>query len=243
MKKSIVVPILFFALCTRAQEFESKPDLSKLYPKPLVSKIEFLVGPSIIYPYGGTWLKDIRVAKLGLSAGVGLIHVINSRWAINLKCGFENKGNKLILYNDFDPRYNPPANTKGTMDFTLNYLTVSILPKYYAFKNRKIYLGFGPYIGYLKKVKIYTDASINGVLVGRSSWSPDPHLDYKETDIGVVSMVGHDININQKIECSIQFISSLGLKDVTKAGTYPLRNTTYTIQLGFSINKNSPLEP
>ena len=49
--------------------------------------------------------------------------------------------------------------------------------------------------------------------------------------------------INQKINCSIQFLYSLGLMDVTKAGTYPLRNNTFTLLLGFSINKNSYVNP
>ena len=243
MKKSIVLPIFLFALYATAQEPESNPDLSKLYPKRLVSKIEFLVGPSIIYPYGGTWLKDIRVAKLGLAASVGLIHVINSRLAINLKCGYGNKGLKLIIYDDSDIRYNPPAAIKSIFDITLNYATVSILPRYSFFKNREFYIGLGSYFGYLNYEKIFSELTINGTVVARSVSKPNPHLVYKEIDIGIESMVGYDIRMYKKINCSIQFHYSLGLVDVSKAGTYPLRNNTFTLLVGFSINKSNYVKP
>jgi hypothetical protein len=243
MKKSIVLPIFLFALYATAQEQESKPDLGKLYSKRLVSKIEFLVGPSVIYPYGGAWLKDIQVAKIGLAGSVGFIHVINSRLAINLKCGYGNKGQKLIINDDSDIRYNPPATIKSIFDITLNYATVSILPRYSFFKNREFYTGLGLYFGYLDYEKIFSELTINGTVVARSVSKPNPHLVYKEIDIGIESLVGYDIRMYKKINCSIQFLYNLGLMDVTKEGTYPLRNSTFSLLLGFSINKSNYVKP
>ena len=234
----IIILTSFLALSgtVNSQNLLAESVLNRVSSKRLISKVELLAGASVIYPYGGSWLEHVRVAKLGFLGGAGLIHVFDSRWAINMKFGYGNKGEKLIIYNYSDPRFGPPGTTKGTFDFTLNYVTMSIVPRYYIFKQIKFYVGLGPYFGYLNSVKGYSDLFINGSLVAQSSWRQDPHLNYKEMDIGIESMLGYDIPIN-RVDCSIQFISSLGLIDITKQGNYPLRNNTFSLVLGFSTKK------
>ena len=240
MKKLIVLPIFLFALYATAQEPESKPDLSKLYPKRLVSKIEFLVGPSIIYPYGNEGFEKARVIKLGFAANVGLVHVINSRLAINLKFRYENKGSKTVAYS---PNIPPPDRQKSIADVTLNYATVSLLPHYFIWKERKFYIAVGPYFGYLNIVKVSFEVYMNGVLSGQSTSRPDPHLFNNAFDGGITTLIGYNIHINKKTDCSVQFLNNLGLIYLTKDASYPVRNNTFTLLVGFSINKSNYVKP
>ena len=143
---------LLISLSSNSEELINNAEPNNHHPKKLISKIEFLVGPSIIYPIGDTELENLRVSKFGFAVNVGIIHVINSRLDINLKFGYESKGYKLIV-SGFDKSYNPPAPSKGTFDITLNYLTVSVLPEYSIFKRKKFFIGIGPYFGYLATEK------------------------------------------------------------------------------------------
>ncbi|MEK6781754.1 MAG: outer membrane beta-barrel protein [Bacteroidota bacterium] len=234
--KLIALPVLLIAFYATAQEPVSEPDLAKLQPKRLVSKIEFLAGPSIIYPYGNEGFEKARVGKLGFAANVGLIHNINSRLAINLKFRYENKGSKTIAYS---PNIPPPDSQKSILDVTLKYATFSLLPCYSIWKEREFYIGFGPYFGYLNSVKTSIEVYMNGILSGQSTSSPDPYLFNKAFDVGLTTVIGYNVHINQKTECSVQFLHNLGLVYLSKDTTYPVRNNTFSLLLGFSINKNS----
>ena len=78
---------------------------------------------------------------------------------------------------------------------------------------------------------------INGVIVAQSGSTPDPYLFFKEIDIGIKSMVRYDF-IQKNTNCLIQFSHNLGLMDVVQDGKNPvMRNSTFSLLLGISINK------
>ena len=211
--------------------------LENLYPKRLISEIELLFGPSIIYPRGDKFTKKNRVPKLGVCATLGFTHQFSPRFGINLKAIYESKGLKAIYYS-FNADYNPPATQKGVMDITLNYATISLLPRYFLGRKLKLYTGVGPYLSYLLTEKYYAELYINASLITKSGSRPDPDLYYKKIDAGLTSIVGYNSQINAKRDFSIQFAWNLGLMNVNNPALYPiLSNNSFSLLLGVSLHK------
>lgn len=114
----------FFAV-RKCASVPYESDLKDLYPKRLISEIEFVVGPTIIYGRDFDAPNKVSKPMLGASIGLGVLHQFNSRLKLNLGSVYEIKGFRSV-YTD----YNPPAPTKGIIDQRLSYVALSLLPSY-----------------------------------------------------------------------------------------------------------------
>jgi len=138
--KYFVLPLSFFmlfSLQSRAQqEAPTQEELSAYYPKKIISKIEFLVGPSFIYP--NKKYDESRVAKFGYSVNLNLVHSISSRFNANLKLGYEQKGWNSITYSPYS--VDPPVTQKFIDNISLNYWTASLYPTFRFGNKRKFFI-------------------------------------------------------------------------------------------------------
>ena len=210
----------------------SSNDLNVRYPRPLISKIEVLTGGSFIY---GVW-KDSQsshAVKIGYSANIGFVHEFNSRVGINVKLLYEDKGIKDILYSPYDP----PSVSKSITDITLNYLTVSVLPRYSLDQKNQFYLSIGPYFSYLLSNKYSAELYVDGELFQKSSYRSTKSSTFKEYDFGATALIGYDIHFNQRIGGTIQVLYNAGLINASKPEITPFRNNTISLLLGITIPK------
>jgi len=238
MRSLFVLHLLIVCSWAHAQDHMIRSSATELSPKKLVSKIEFLLGPSYIRPHGVESFNSTQDFKLGVSAGVGLIHQLSSRFDLNLKFFYEDKGYRLETVA-INSDYNPPATQRSVIDITFNYATASISPRFLVDKNQHFYLSAGPYVGYLFSERIQNEIYINEVLISKTgSRGVSPYYDYKKVDVGLTTMIGYDININRRLAGTFQFLYNLGLIEVTKGTIAPMSNTTYSLLLGITINRN-----
>ena len=84
---------------------QEKSELNNLIPRKVISEIEFMVGASLISPPVDPAIN--RNTKLGLIGGIGLTHQFNSRFSINAKVSYEQKGMKSSI-SSLNEDYNPP---------------------------------------------------------------------------------------------------------------------------------------
>jgi hypothetical protein len=214
---------------------QENSDTYELAPKPIVSELEFMVGPDFIYPFVNIG-SESRVVKVGVVASLGLTHQFSSKVSLNFKLSYENKGIRSIYYS-LNEDYNPPAQQKGIQNITLNYVTVALLPRYHPLKKVNVYIGAGPYFGYLISEKFLKEVYINGQLVSKSGGNPDPHEFYKEYDLGLTSLVGYNFRLTSKFSGCLQFIYNLGMTDVIKSQDEKLRNNSFIFLVGISLPK------
>ncbi len=238
----IAISCILFSLTVKAQEAYYNQELEKLRQKKFIfkiekfiSKIEFLVGGSIIFPYGNDEIERERVTKFGFVAGVGFLHAINSRLAINLKFRYEEKGLKIIGYDLNAP---PPGPIKFIRDYTENYVTTSLLPHYFPFKKYHLYIGVGPYLGYILSGYERIDLYQNGLVLAQSIAHRDVDKFDQRFDVGITGLIGYDLVLSKKIRSTFQFLYNRGFTDISQFMGYPVKNNTFSLLVGFSINNN-----
>jgi len=237
--------LCLFSLCANAQGVPHESVLKDLYPKRLVSEIEFLVGPTIIYGHDFDAPNKVSKAMLGVCTGFGVSHQFNSRLKVNLRAAYEVKGFRSVYYS-VDTDYNPPAPTKGIIDQRLNYASSSVLPSYAILNNRKkadVFVSVGPYVSYLLSYKYYLELYINDKLANKTGSRPDPDLYYRRLDAGITGAIGYKTRVTSKRNFTIQALYNFGLVDISKAATFPARNNSFTVLLGISLSKNHFLNP
>lgn len=241
-KKTTIVflkALFFFMMLSATAIGQASSPLQKdlpSYPKKTISQIELIAGPSIIYIRGNEYLRDVREAKIGFSGGVGLTHTTKTRFEVNMSFLYENKGSKSeFTYQNTD--FNPPAIEEAKLNYTLNYFTYCLLPRYKIYKENTL-IGCGPYFSYLTSLRQQSKIYRDGNLVANSNTRPDPDLTNKRWDIGISFMVGHKFSF-KKINNLLQIKYNLGLTDIQlTSGTQPIYNNTISIHYGIILVKN-----
>ena len=219
---------------------QEKSDLNDLIPKRVISEIEFMVGASLISPQVDPAIN--RINKLGMMAGIGLTHQFNTRFSLNAKLSYEQKGMKSSI-TSLNEDSIPPANQEYIQNTTLSYATVTVLPRYRPFEKIDCYVGIGPYVGYLISNKVLKEVYINDQLVSKSGGRISGYSYYKKFDYGIAALLGYNVKIKKGLFGSIQFIYTLGVVDVNQPMLSKVRNSTYEMLCGITINRNKHLNP
>jgi hypothetical protein len=226
---------LFFLLLSMsfAHAQRQSSTTTDAYARHIVSRFELTLGPNFIYVTGSDFMKQHRIGKWGLRGGISLIHTFNSHWELYAKFSYENKGCRTRLYSE-NP--GPPPTDELVEDNTLNYITLTILPKYAVMADRKLIFGIGPYIGYLTTVKVDQKLYYQGEVVSRFRRRFDPDLFHKEFDFGLTVMVGSYLAVKKR-EVTIQFVYSRGLVDANDPSAGKFRNNTFSLLVGIPLKK------
>jgi hypothetical protein len=210
--------------------------LFSIVPKRLINEVELTFGYGIIYPSVEAAEENL-VAKYGLTGGVGFTHKFSSWINLSLKLTYENKGEKKV-YNSLNEDYSPPAQQKAIRNITMNYVVASLMPTVYPWKKPLIYIGAGPYVGYLVSTKLFNEVYINGHLVSKSGSHPDPDEYFEKVDIGITTMVGYNFKLTARIVGTVQLVSNFGLVDVGKFSG--MQNNSYVFSAGILLPKKNP---
>ncbi|HEX8039096.1 MAG TPA: outer membrane beta-barrel protein [Chryseosolibacter sp.] len=222
------------SVCCQGQGQSLESNDSVMARKRFVSNVEILVGSGMVFFRGDEFYKKYGAFKAGFSAHYGLVHKINSRLNLVSLLGYEIKGAKHVT-NTFSQDYQPPARQKHIQSISINYATVTLLTKYYFPRNQKLFLGCGPYLGYLLREKITSKLYLNDSLASTSgviNYSPS---NYKSYDWGFAATAGANISWARKRSTSIQLMYQKGMRDINQPMITQIRNRAISILVGLTI--------
>lgn len=228
-----LVFILLFPFGGHAQENQPVKLSDAKYPKKVISQINLLTGPNLIYPKK-QYLED-RAIKIGLVINVELNHEINKWLEVSIRGGYENKGLKSRS-TQTNPDFPPPSKQEIIKDNTLNYLTFYLLPKVKLTRTRKFYAGLGPYFGYLISKRQKEEIFINDNLFLKRGSRPDPYVSNKKYDFGLTTAVGCRFNLFNRAS-GIEFQYNLGFYNTSQPTILEFRNQTAAFLLSIPLTK------
>jgi len=193
-------------------------DIEKYYPKPKISSIEFLIGPSLTgvlgnekppFRSGQVFYTSLLEKKIGYSFGIGASHQLTSRFQIYARLLFERKGyirglDSLLYDGDFKLI---SRNRLWTETINNDYLTLSILPQFLFGNKNSFKIGVGGYAGSL--------ISSQTKYVGQSTFSYGSDYSYNRYDFGLCFSAGFSYPIKSRIELTIQLTSNFGLYHIS----------------------------
>jgi hypothetical protein len=211
-------------------------------PKPFISSLEFLVGPSMVFLRGDDYWKEVSVFKAGYFAGILAVHEFNGRMKISMGFSYERKGSKTINYS-LNPDYAPPAVRKHITNLDLNYVGVTLMQRYGITKNEKFLLGFGPYFSHLLGVRVSSELYENGTIINKSSGRLNVGFNHKILDLGLGMMLGYNFHRNEKRAGSVQLQYRYGIVVVNQEMLPQMRNHSVSLVLGIAVNKNIYVKP
>lgn len=201
--------------------------------KRFINNVELLLGGGTAFFRGDEFYKETGVFKPGFSINAGLVHKFNSRVHLNPIIAYQSKGNKSVFYS-VDPGYPPPGNLKSISDVTTNYATVTLFAKYSFLQGENLFIGIGPYFGYLLRENIVSKLYVNGSLFKMSGTRPaDP--EYKRFDAGLAVTTGLNIRSKRKPKAKVQVIYEKGMIDINPPMITQIRNNTISILLGITV--------
>jgi hypothetical protein len=181
------------------------------------------------------------VPNIGLYVGIDLCHSFNDRVGLELKVAYEQKGFKNIIHPD-NTELPPPFVTKVFTINTLNYATVTLLPRIFIKENVPLHVGVGPFAGYMLTNHIYQETYWNGKPADKYSWRGSPGPTYKKLDFGITFTVGYEFSITKKRASTIQFIYSCGLRDIAaQSFVAEHNNNNFTLAIGICLDRKRAL--
>jgi hypothetical protein len=209
----------------------------------IVSKIEVLLGPSLVSVRESDQYDKYGERKISYVLGLGVTQTLNTNWSINYKLLYERKGFKQQTiafippdYYDNPPTTNlPPVKTKITGDLNNNYISLVLLPEFCFGKQNKIHLGAGPYISKLLNSFITTTDTQNGTVMRSQTIAQNET--YKNYDYGLSSIIAYDFFQIKNIEFSVQLYYNYGLVNITemKQGVSPTENNSLALVFAFGL--------
>jgi len=189
-----VILLLITKVCLYAQD---RPEIQELMPKQFIDKVEIIAGPSLMLPYGSAYIDSMLRVKIGYSVGLGLIHSLSKRLEMQCRVLWEGKGYKQEqLWGAGSYVHRFTANT------TNNYITISVVPRYYVGKENRFHICSGAFYGRLmhsstKEALYYSN--------GKMSYSTNPHSQYiSNWDAGVSVGGGYSLTSFKGKELLIQ---------------------------------------
>lgn len=237
LTRTFFLLLLYVSLTTAyAQDQRESLEMQKSLAarKRFIHNVELLLGGGTAFSRGDEFYKETGVFKPGFSINVGLVHKFNSRVHLNPIIAYQSKGNKSIFYS-VDSGYPPPGNLKSISDVTTNYATVTLFAKYSFLQSENLFIGIGPYFGYLLREKIVSKLYLNGSLFTMSGTRLDPGSNYKRYDIGLAMTTGINIRSKRKPKAKVQIIYEKGMMDINPPMITQIRNNTISILLGITV--------
>jgi hypothetical protein len=249
MKNLIKVFMIIGMFSSGIMHAQDTAGLKRYYPKPFISRFEFLIGPAFstirdvdmaIGSTGsglGTYLRTSPIDQFGISVGVGLSHSFSKHFEITTRFMYERKGIQqhtdsltlspygLVILNN--GAY-ADVNTK------LDYFNFYILPQWMPGEQRRVNIGAGGYFGLLSSSQVSTQ--YYSTYQGHLSITK---LDAADYDYGISINVGYSHPVG-KIRWTIQSVYSYGLNQVSNLhkvySAYPAwYNSSLSLTLGVQL--------
>lgn len=225
-------------------------NLGKYYPKPTITAVEILAGPSLAKIKGvdqsltsignSTYYATTPMNLTGFSFGIGLIHSFTKNFEIQTRVFWERKGAKqktdsitLSLASGSVTSTGPRSMQSTKSD----YFTFSVVPQLLLGKRSHFNLGIGAYFGVLQNSRVVIQY-IN----------PTPYLvrlqgAFNEDDYGLSLNAGYTFFSKNITRFTVQFSGSYGLKQISTfhdlySFAPPLYNRSFSIFLGVRLMNN-----
>jgi hypothetical protein len=230
-------------------------------------RLEIFAGPGVSINHGNMFIDNFksenvtnkRIVKLGYFAGVGLIRSLSDRIDLSVRLQYEVKRTEGRLNHPLNP-VNDDTRQIIKSQYSYQYGTLSVMPKVFVDRKRKIRLGVGGYISRIKKLKgfITWHNPRSGFsyyhFIGRSWDVVDPDGGISNTSLipglqsveknqyGVSVSVEYDVTLIKNQSLSVQLLNNYGLKNIYNndySENLPERNFNINliIAYGFSLKK------
>jgi len=212
---------------------------------PLISEVEFLLGPSKILQDGYGHYNKINESKVGYLLSSRFVHPIATHWNIAAIALLERKGSKTSENYLTSPyaSYNHPTNLQPPVPTTATtilddyYLSFCIMPRFLLGERTHVQIGIGPYFSLLRKsVHNYTVVQ-NGQVEFREEFSPDNGL--KKNDAGISFCLGYSFPVNARILFNVQLLENYGLMNITTLYPSAIRNNSLSLLFGLTFKRYS----
>ena len=174
-------------------------------------KIEFIIGPSLLYPIVN-WAKkndDPRRIMYGCSFGIGIPKIQLNRFELTTRLLWERKG-YATKYSNADSAGNL-SEVYNKQKF--NYYSLLIMPSYFLGEHKRIKVIAGAYLSLLAHDAFEQKAFLNGKFTD-SYFVNNVKGRFKRYDYGVSIGVSHSRPINRKIEIGLQLLGNLGMVNI-----------------------------
>lgn len=200
-----------------------------------IDNIEIQIGTGFVTLYSANVTRDIREAKVGYSAGIGLIHSFNSKFSLNTNLSYSRKGLKTtyqVSYYDRsldinDCKCTTSVGTKES-NSNLDYLILSPLIRI-NLKQNLPYIETGPFVSYLLKSNGYTKNLWDGTI----NYSNTNNI--KEFDAGISLSIGYQFMIWDNFSLNAKIIDSYGLLNIVKAPSDVTNTNSIYLLLGVTL--------
>lgn len=219
-------------------------NLTKYYPKPTITAIEILAGPSLASIKGvrqslasvgdTTYYATVPMNLTGYSFGIGVIHSFTQRFEIQARLFWERKGYKektdsITLSSSTSSVVSIGSRSKQSTKS--DYLTFSVVPQLLLGTRSHFNLGIGGYFGILEKSRVviqYNTQTPHQVLFQGA---------YTEHDYGLSLNAGYTVCFKSVNQITIQLSGSYGLKQISLfhdlySFAPPLYNRSFSILVG-----------
>jgi Outer membrane protein beta-barrel domain len=232
---------------------QDSTNLEKYYPKPRITSIEILLGPSSstirgISPSisnlgGGVYHNNTVMNKIGYSFGIGLVHNFNKHFDLRARLLWERKG---IEEKTDSIAITPSSTLIGTGPLASyntqnDYITISIAPQLLLGKRSRINIGMGGYFSILKESRITNEY-----------FYPSPHTVYNtgnfdKYDYGLSFSAGYSFPLKKQLLFTIQLMDNYGVKQISNWHTNysilpELYNHSYSLMIGIQFS-NKKIKP
>ncbi len=240
-KTKCLLSILFFMYIIPS--LSQAPAEVRYYPKPKISSIEFLIGPSLTgvignekpsSRFGQTVYSPLLEKTVRYSFGIGVSHHLSNRFQIYARLLYERKGfNRGLDSSFFDSDFKLISKGRVWTESAANdYLTLSILPQF-LFGNKNVFnVGIGGYAGSL----ISSTTEYQGV---GSAYSYGSDYNFRKYDFGLSLNAGFSYPIKSRLELTIQLMSNFGLYHVSERfvsfGYDKWYNNSYSLLIGVRL--------
>lgn len=214
--------------------------MEEYYPKPIVTSIEFLFGPSIVslrgenqeaqYTGGDSYFVNTLENKIAYSLGVGLNHNFNNYFQISSRILWDRKGyveklDSVTLTTSGGLGSITPIKSENVIN---DYLTLSILPQFTFGNKGHFSIAAGGYVGLLLSSK--TEYS------GQTIFSYPSEQAYNKYDFGLSFNAGFSYPLTGKLDITAQVLANYGLHQISDwfvSFSYPpWYNSSYSVLIG-----------
>ncbi|MEO8474638.1 MAG: hypothetical protein ABI477_20730 [Chryseolinea sp.] len=228
--------ICAMAICFAIEEANAQERLNKShikFPKPLISQISLQVGPMFSYPI---IIKDPgrkRSVDVGVAATISVNRKFNDWFSVGASASYEPKGYKAI-YHRVNEVVIPNREEKVIATAKLRYLSAAIVSRFMPFKRIPLYIGFGPYLGYLMKLQSVTEVYSSGKLLFKQTTAQKPS-GFVNYDYGINAAVGCNVPLTANLLITVEGKYVRGLTMINKSYIGKVTNNAFAIVVGITL--------
>jgi hypothetical protein len=228
---STAILFLFFLITTLGFAIAQNPnedEMTKYYPKKLISSVELMAGPAISFLRGAPYVDNneitTRSLKLGYTFGISIVNPLKQNFDLAVTLVAEKKGS-ISTFNStyFDPVSQSMKSGTVENDYIYNCISMPIILGYSIGKRKKLNFGVGIFTSYITK---------QTMTIFRNPQGPGGVEDQTDLntkfDFGAALKLGYGIPISDKAIFNIQILDTWGLINTRADPNYGVIKTNNT---------------